>query len=279
MTSLKPSAGEASQRADAGRRAPEAGGIDRSQEGGVAVLRLSGSRLNLLTQDLRRSIREAIEALEADRSVRAIVLTGEPQFCAGADLKEFAVRADPAIADAHCRNGHAMTLRLVSCDKPVIAAVEGACLGGGLELALCCDLRVASSDSMLGLPEIGRGVFPGTGGIPLLERLIGPKRTKDLVLSGAIFRAGSGMADGIVDHRVEVGEALGCALNLARRFACSPAGSIQAIKRLTDAAFRAHLAERLESERIEYVSAYQRQDAHEGWRSFLEKRPPAWAHS
>jgi enoyl-CoA hydratase/carnithine racemase len=253
--------------------------VEVSQESGVAVLRLSAPPLNLLTQNLRGAIREAAETAEADPRVRAIVLTGAPQFCAGADLKEFGARSDPAVAEAHCRNGHAMTLRLVSCDKPVIAAIEGACLGGGLEIALCCDLRIAARNAKLGLPEIKRGIFPGTGGIPLLERLIGPVRTKSLVLAGDIFEAASPLADGIVDQRTEPGASLATALEAAHRLAAQPAGSAQAIKRLADAEFRSRLAARLDAELTEYVAAYRRADAQEGWRSFLEKRPAVWAHS
>ena len=253
--------------------------IAAGRDAGVAVLRLSVPPLNLLTQALRRAIREAVEAAEADTSVHAIVLTGGAQFCAGADLKEFAARSDPAVADAHCRNGHAMTMRLAGCDKPVLAAIVGACLGGGLELALCCDLRIAARDAKLGLPEIGRGIFPGTGGIPLLERLIGPVRAKSLAMSGEIFPASSELSDGIIDQRVEPGTALEATLGLARRLAAQPAGSVQAVKRLADQAFRARLSAHLDAEREEYVAAYQRHDAQEGWRSFLAKRAPVWAHT
>jgi enoyl-CoA hydratase/carnithine racemase len=200
-------------------------------------------------------------------------------FCAGADLKEFSARSDPAIADAHCRNGHAMTLALVSCDKPLVAAIEGACLGGGFEIALCCDRRIAAGNARLGLPEIGRGIFPGTGGIPLLERLVGPSRTKELVLSGQIVEPSSPLMDGIVDQRVEPGTALGVALDLARDWAAQSAPSVQALKRLVDAEFRTRLQDRLEAERAEYVAAFSRADAREGWRAFLEKRAPVWTHA
>lgn len=253
--------------------------IEVRQEAGVAVLRLSAPPLNLLTQDLRRAIREAVETAEADPSVRAIVLTGGPHFCAGADLKEFSARTDPAVADAHCRNGHAMALRLACCDKPLIAAIEGACLGGGLEIALCCDQRIAARTAKLGLPEINRGIFPGTGGIFLMERLIGPTRAKRLILSGETMEASSALADGIVDQRVEPGTALDVAREAALRLAGQPSGSVQAIKRLADAEFRRSLAAYLREELAEYVAAYRRSDAQEGWRSFLEKRPAVWAHS
>ncbi|MDP4026159.1 enoyl-CoA hydratase/isomerase family protein [Methylobacterium sp. NEAU 140] len=248
------------------------------REAAVAFVRLAAPPLNLLTQALRRALTDAVAAAEADPSVRALVVAGAENFCAGADLKEFGARVDPAVADAHGRNGHAMTLRLVGCDKPIVAAIEGACLGGGFEIALACDLRIAAHDARLGLPEIGRGVFPGTGGLPLLERLVGPARTKRIALGGEVFAAASPEADGIVDLRVEPGQALARALEVARAFSARPAGSVGAIKRLVDGDFRTRLAERLEVERAEYVAAFRRADAREGWRAFLEKRPPAWAH-
>lgn len=255
------------------------GSVELEHEDGVAVLRLRASALNLLTQSLRRDIRTALERAAADLAIRAIVITGGANFCAGADLKEFGARSDPAVAEAHCRNGHAMTLALASCDKPLVAALEGACLGGGFEIALCCDARIAASNARLGLPEIGRGIFPGTGGVPLLERLVGPSRTKDLVLSGRIFETSSPAADGIVDQRVEPGTAFRIARDWARGWAAQPAGSVQAIKRLADGEFRHRLRDRLEAERAEYIAAFARADAREGWRAFLEKRAPAWTHA
>lgn len=252
--------------------------VDVRSDGAVSVLTLAASPLNLLTQEFRRAIRGAVETAASDTSVRAIVLTGAPNFCAGADLKEFAARLDPAVAEAHCRNGHAMALALACCDKPTIAAIEGACLGGGFELALGCDVRIAARDARLGLPEIGRGVFPGTGGIPLLDRLVGATRAKGLVMGGEVFDARSELADGIVDRCAEPGAALELAIAAAHLLAAKPAGSLAAIKRLTDDPFRSRLAERLEAERAEYIAIYRREDAQEGWRSFLEKRAPIWAH-
>lgn len=253
--------------------------VQAEQEGAVLLLRISAPPLNLLTQTLRREIREAIEKAGSDKSVRAVILTGGANFCAGADLREFEARSDPVMAESHCRNGHAMTMALAAINTPLIAAIEGACLGGGLELALCCDRRVAATDARLGLPEISRGVFPGTGGIKLLERLVGPSRAKQVMMAGEIFDASSSLADGIVDERVAPGQALAKAIELGHRLAERSGPALQMIKRLTDLAFLDELARYLETERTEYIRCYQRADSAEGWRAFREKRPAIWTHS
>lgn len=245
---------------------------------GVAVLRMNAPPLNLLSQSLRQEITAAFIAAAADMTVRAIVLTGDSNFCAGADLKEFAARQDPEVAAQHVRTGHAMTRAIIACDKPVIAAVEGACLGGGLELALCCDLRVAARDVKLGLPEIRRGVFPGTGGIFLLERLIGPSQAKLIVLQGNILTADSAAAGILVNHFTQPGKALEAALALAQDMAARSGPALQAAKRLLDRGLRLELERHLAAEHDEYIACYGRQDPREGWQAFLEKRPPVWAH-
>jgi enoyl-CoA hydratase len=236
----------------------------------VAVVSLKAPPLNLLTQPLRAALRETIERLDAEASVRAIVLTGGQHFCAGADLKEFPLRKDPAVARAHCLNGHAMMRSLVLSDTPIIAAIEGACLGGGFEIVLCCDLRIASSTARLGLPEIGRGNFPGTGGLPLLERLVGPSLAKR--------DASSPDAANIIDETVEPGTALSSALAIAHRWAGVSAPSLQTIKQLIDLDFRKGIDARLDEECSRYVDCYLRADPHEGSRAFIEKRAPVWSH-
>jgi enoyl-CoA hydratase len=247
-------------------------------DGAVAVVSLNAPPLNLLTQPLRAALRETVERLDAEGGVRAIVLTGGQHFCAGADLNEFPLRKDPAVARAHCLNGHAMMRSLVLSDTPIIAAIEGACLGGGFEIALCCDLRIASSAARLGLPEIGRGNFPGTGGLPLLERLVGPSRAKRFAYSGAIFDVSSRDAADIVDETVEPGTALSSALAIAHRWAGVSAPSLQTIKHLIDLDFRKGIDAHLNEECSHYVDCYLRADPHEGSRAFIEKRAPVWSH-
>src|SRR5690606_7947294 len=140
----------------------------------VAVLQIDRPKLNLLDQTVRASLGDALLALDADDAVRAIVLAPGPEhFCAGADMMEFAERRDPAVAERHGRNAHRMIRALVNCRKPTIAAIEGACLGGGYELALGCDWRIGARGARVGLPVGRRGVFLGTGSVPRLARPLG----------------------------------------------------------------------------------------------------------
>lgn len=247
-------------------------------QGPVAVMRLSAPPLNLLTQELRGAIAAAAEQLDSDKSVRAVVLTGGANFCAGADLKEFPSRRDPDIASQHCENGHRMVMRIARMAKPVIAAIEGACLGGGLELALACDFRIAAEDARLGLPEISRGVWPGTGGMFLLQLLVGPARAKDIVMHGTVFGATDDEAIGIINSRTAPGQALPTAVSIAEGLAAQPARSIAMIKRLADHEFLSRFAGYLTLERDAYIACYQSEDAAEGWQAFLDKRTPVWKH-
>lgn len=254
-------------------------GVTIRFDNAVAVVSLNAPPLNLLTQSIRASLRQTIEQLDAEGGIHAIVLTGGQHFCAGADLKEFAARQDPNVARAHCLNGHAMARSLIMSDTPIIAAIEGACLGGGFEIALCADLRIASRMARLGLPEIGRGNFPGTGGLPLLERLVGPSNAKRLAYSGTTFDATSQDAVGIVDEVVEPGAAVSSALSIAHRWTGVSAPSLRTIKHLIDLDFRRRIDARLNEECARYVECYMRADPHEGAQAFIEKRAPIWSHS
>ncbi len=249
------------------------------QRGAVTVVAIDNPPLNLLTQDVRRSLADTMERLAADDSVRAVVLaSGEKHFCAGADMSEFPARFDPQVARTHGLNGQRMVLSIVRCLKPVLAAIEGVCLGGGMEIALACDLRIASAAAKLGLPEIRRGVWPGTGGMYLLARLVGPARAKKLVMTGDIGSADSLRSIGAVDEVVAEGLALETALAQASALAAAPGKSVSTVKRLIDheflASFEAYLREELDA----YVACYQTEDAREGNRAFFEKRDPEWSH-
>lgn len=245
----------------------------------VAVLSIDNPPLNLLTQSVRSSLAEAFTELGHDKTVRAIVLASGPShFCAGADMTEFPERFDPRVARRHGLNGQRMILAIAGCTKPVVAAIEGACLGGGMEIALACDIRIAAEGARLGLPEIRRGVWPGTGGMFLLARLIGAPSAKKLAMMGDVFEPGALAGYPILDAVVPDRTALEVAISQAEVLAARPARSIRTIKRLLDseflAAFEIYLCEELEA----YVSCYQTEDAREGNRAFFEKRDPRWSH-
>lgn len=236
--------------------------------------------LNLLTQDLRRVLGDSFLGFADDATVRAVVLTGgSGNFCAGADMKEFPLRFDAEVAREHGLNGQRMTLALLECPQPTIAAIEGACYGGGYELALSCDFRVAASLSRVGLPEIRRGVWPGTGGIPLLSRLIGASAAKRFIFEGETISAEAAHAAGMVDRLSERGTALETAIAWATALSKAPAHAVRTVKNLVDdewiGSVRAYFRREIEA----YVACYQWEDAREGNRAFFEKREPKWAHT
>jgi enoyl-CoA hydratase/carnithine racemase len=152
---------------------------------GVAVLELNNPPLNLVTLELTRRLGGHLRALAADQSVRAVIVAGagERAFCAGSDVREFG-QVRERVVDAKLRRENAVWTQLEDLPQPTIAAIDGWALGGGFELALCCDLRVMAENARAGLPELSLGVFPGTGGPLRLARLVGESRAKGLLYLG-----------------------------------------------------------------------------------------------
>jgi enoyl-CoA hydratase/carnithine racemase len=256
-----------------------AGSVTVERDAAVAIVRIDRPPLNLLNQDVRQELGSSFARLADDDTVRVVVFASGPaNFCAGADMTEFPLRFDPLVADEHWRRAYRMTMNLLTLPKPVIAAIEGACFGGGLELALCGDRRLCAHDSKLGLPEIKRGVYPGAGGLLLLADLIGRHRAKQLTMVGSVLTAAEALRAGIVDETCEKGGVLASALCIAHQLAdCSMPG-LAAIKRLTDEPFLQRFAAHAEAERRAYVACYQTTDAREGNEAFFQKRAPSWKH-
>lgn len=246
---------------------------------GVARIAIDQPPLNVLTQAVRRQLGDAFLKFNAQRDVRCVVFgSAERAFCAGADLTEFPQRFDAVVARQHADNAHRMILALVELDIPVIAALRGFCLGGGFELALGCGSRIAARSAQLGLPEIDRGVWPGTGGIALLERLLGPVTTKRLVYGGVRLNAEQALALGLVDEVVDDALLDQRAVDIATAYAAKPGLSMRTITQLVEHDFRAAFRNYLLFERERFVEAYQTDDAREGNRAFFEKRAPNWRH-
>ena len=253
--------------------------VDVVRDGPVAVLELSNPPLNLLTMRLRAALREAAEALSADTSVRAVVLrsVGERSFSAGSDIREF-----PADASAGARRAvqeHACYDAIAAMPQPVVAAVQGHVLGGGLELAMACDIRVAEVTTRLGLPEVRLGVFPSGGGTQRLAGLVPASVAKRLMFLGEVLDAEEARRLGLVDDVVPSGGAGEAALDLARRIAEQPRLAVQAIKRAVDhgTEFGARAGQAMEVQLI--AELFTSHDAREGVRAFLESRPADFHHS
>jgi enoyl-CoA hydratase len=240
---------------------------------GVMQVVLNNPPLNLVTLALSERLLEVTGDLEHDE-VRVVVLAGAGgTFCAGADIKEFASVRDRVVEKKLARENEAFGgIEVLS--KPTIAAIEGAALGGGCELALACDLRVMAEDARIGLPEVKLGVVPGSGGLYRLPRLIGPARSMELMYLGEPVGAHEAERIGLVNTVVPAGEALARAVSLAREIASRPREAVATIKRgvRQSPALSHEEAVQLTLELSDYV--FRTEDAEEGYRAFLEKREP-----
>ena len=243
------------------------------REDAVATIRLDRPPANAFARPLSLELSEAARSLAQEGDVRAVVIWGgERLFAAGADIKTmFAFGPDEIAPDVGalehaCRNVEAIPV-------PVIAAIEGFALGGGLEVALACDLRIAGEGAKLGLPEIGLGIIPGAGGTQRLPRLVGLGRAREMILSGRQVETDEALAIGLVERVVRKGEAYPAALERARAFANGPTLAYAAAKRALAAA-GGDLATGLEVEREVFVPLFETHDQEEGMRAFLDKRDP-----
>lgn len=220
----------------------------------VATVRGSVLELRLNRPEKRNAMNRAMafelrDHLRIDSGVGAIVFTGDDRaFSSGADLDEGA-DADPATG-----NGWYETLDLLAAQRvPVVAAIEGHCLGGGLEIALCCDLRIAGRSARLGTPEITHGHWPGGGGTQRLPRTVGVARAKELILTGQPIDADTALAWGLVNSVVDAGQALTTALDLASIVASRPRDSVAAVKDLTESAIEGTVEDGLRRERARWL--------------------------
>jgi len=239
-------------------------------EDGVALVTIDRPKLNALSIELLAQLGEAARSLQTP-DVKAVVLTGAGKsFAAGADVTEFGGPEQARIVTDRFRQA---CDELVGIRRPVIAAVNGFALGGGLELALACDLRVAADDARLGQPEILLGIIPGGGGTQRLARLVGPARAKEIVWSGRQLGAPEALAIGLVDRVVPTGELVETTLGWARELASGAVVAMGIAKRVIDAGLDTKLAEGLDLESDGFVEVSATDDAAIGVSSFLEDGP------
>lgn len=238
---------------------------------GVALVHLERPPMNVLNQALLAELTAAADALAADPTLKAVVLAGGPRaFAAGADITEFTGPEAARLVAAAFRRA---TDALVRIPRPVVAAIGGYALGGGLEIALACDLRVAAADARLGQPEILLGLIPGGGGTQRLARLVGPARAKELVWSGRQVGAEEALACGIVDRVVGAGEAVDAALAWAAELGTGAVVAMELAKQVIDRGLDRSLPEGLDLEAEAFVEVFRTEDARTGIRSFLERGP------
>lgn len=239
----------------------------------IAVLRLNRPQVrNALNLDLRTRLADEITRFGADPAVRCIIVTGNEQaFAAGADIGEMA-EAGPV--EVMARNVQKYWRAISEGPKPLIAAVEGFALGGGLELALCADIIVAGEGARLGLPEVKVGILPGGGGTQKLARLVGAKRAMLLLMTGRMFGAAEALSMGVISEVAPTGQALPRALEIAREIAALPPISLMQIKEIVNAGLNAPLDTALMLERKAFQLQFATSDQKEGMRAFMQKRKP-----
>jgi enoyl-CoA hydratase/carnithine racemase len=239
----------------------------------VATIRIDRPKLNPLNAQVQDELRQAAEQVTARQESRAVVLYGgQVAFAAGADIKEM---ADMSYTGMVQRSGALQDsfTAIARIPKPVIAAVTGFALGGGCELTLCADLRVAATDAKFGQPEIKLGLIPGAGGTQRLSRLIGPARAKDLIFTGRMVSADEALRIGLVDRVVGSEDVYPNAVAWAAELAEGPAFALRAAKEAIDRGLETDLATGLEIERVQFAALFATPDRTIGIQSFIEQGP------
>ena len=242
-------------------------------EDGVGTIRLDRPRMNALDVAMQEQVRAAaLEATERD-DVRAVVLWGgERVFAAGADIKEMAAMSYPDMVKRSGLLQSALTT-VARMPKPVVAAVNGYALGGGCELTLCADHRIAAEDATFGQPEVLLGVIPGAGGTQRLTRLVGPSAAKDLVFTGRFVGAAEALRLGLVDRVVPADQVYAEALAWAGQFRHAASLALRAAKEAVDRGLEVDLDTGLEIERQQFAALFATEDRTTGMTSFVEQGP------
>ena len=244
----------------------------------VALVTIDNPPMNALASALLEELEAEIEALDADDDVRAIVLrgAGERAFVAGADIKEFPALRESATEGGSARGIQRVGHRMDAARTPFVAAIQGFCLGGGLELAMCCDVRVCARDARLGQPEIKLGLIPGGGGTQRLPRLVGQGRAMLLNLTGEFVDAETAYAWGLVEKVVPVDELVSAALEVAGQIAAQSPHAVAVLRELARTTRDLPLEEGLRREADGFVRCLRSGDGAEGVAAFIEKRSPTF---
>ncbi len=254
--------------------------VSSERRDAIALVTIDNPPMNALSAGLLEELEAELEALDADDGVRAIVLrgAGERAFVAGADIKEFpALREAASEGGGSARGIQRLGQRMDAARTPFVAAIRGYCLGGGLELAMCCDIRICADDAKLGQPEIKLGLIPGGGGTQRLPRLVGYGRAMLLNLTGEFVDADTAYAWGLVERVVPVGELEQAALDLAGQIAAQSPHAVAVLRELARTTRSLPLEEGLRREAEGFVRCLRSEDGAEGVAAFIEKRAPTFS--
>jgi enoyl-CoA hydratase/carnithine racemase len=246
---------------------------------GVALMTLNHPPMNLVSLELTRQLSETLDRLAADKAVRVLILSGaNPQaraFCAGSDVKEFPDYMTPgSVLEKKLVFENATYDKLDDFPKPTIAAINGLAYGGGLELAVCCDILIAAETARLALPEIKLGIFPGTGGTHRVPRRIGVGRSKIMMFTGVPLDAKTALDWGLVEQVVPADKVLPAAMELARTIAAGPQESLQLCKQAIDVSLTQGRSASIKHMLALSDRAFCSDECKEGVRAFLGKETP-----
>lgn len=248
-------------------------------DGAVATLLINRPPANTLTPELLAELSAAVDQLVKDDAVKVVVLTGTGRFfIAGADIRLLASIASSQEGEAIALGGQAILNQIEALEKPVIAAINGACLGGGLELAMCCHIRLAAEGSRLGQPEISLGIMPGFGGTQRLPRIVGQSKAIELILTGDSISAQEAKAIGLVSQVVPPEDLLHQARGLARTIASKGQVALRASLRAIRQGVEVNLQDALVMESRMFGELCETDDKREGMAAFLEKRQPRFTN-
>jgi enoyl-CoA hydratase/carnithine racemase len=247
------------------------------QNDGLAFLTLNRQPVNALSQDLITSLTELFDEISINPAINILIISSSiKHFCAGVDLKE---RSDLSIDETKkvvSQIGDCFS-KLEKLPFPTISAIKGSALGGGLELALCCDFRVGEDSAILGLPETSLGIIPGAGGTQRLPRLIGLSKAKYWIYSARKFSAEEAFIDGVVDFLSPDGEVLETAIDLAAELMENAPLALRAGKLAVSKGYELPVEDGLEIEKEAYEVTLNSEDRNEALKAFLQKRPPKWS--
>lgn len=248
-----------------------------TREDRLAIVTINRPPVNAINQELMDALEAAFSELEKDQSIGVVIITGagEKAFVAGADITQFPMLTG-ANGEKMSQRGQSVFQKIADFPVPVIAAVNGFALGGGLELALACDIRVMAENARVGQPEVILGILPGYGGTQRLPRTIAPGKAKELIYTGSMIDAAEAYRIGLADHLVPVGESLNKARAIAQQILKAGPVAVRLVKQAVDRGLEQSLEEGQKTEADLFARLCDTEDQKEGARAFIEKRPPAF---
>ncbi|WP_209122995.1 enoyl-CoA hydratase [Alkalihalobacillus sp. BA299] len=250
------------------------------KEAGIGIVTIDNPPLNVLSQQVVAELSDVFSTIEQDQEVVTVILTGagNKAFMAGADIKEFPQTIGKPNMKENVMKSHQVLNQIDFLPKPTIAVLNGLTFGGGCELALTCDLRIAEEHSQLGLPEIKLGIFPGGGGTQRLPRLIGEAKAKELMFIGDPITAKEAENIGLVNKVVPSGSGMEEALTIAKKISGYSLQALSRIKKAVDEGTNMEFNEAIDREAELFAEVFQTEDVREGVQAFIEKRRPVFTH-